>query len=328
MRTLFTKLLLTLTAVSSVFGIALTPKTSSACWFGCFGCCGGHYSARAWTPYRAGYAARTIWGDPVYVSDGCSTCSGGANYSGCGTCSDGCSVANSPSAGSGSNSGTNGSRPETDKWRPRQSPETYDSEDNSSRGAGGAGGTGGASGTGGTSSSDDAIRGGGSSAGAGGSAGNDTSGSGTDGESGSSTEGGANGRRGGLAEDDNVESRTALRPESPAADEDKNGERVKIEPRNKKAPPSAAEEQGDKSETKGSSDKSESKDAGESKSGRLSLPQASRLDGVIARSELSSRERTVARKAPVKTGRLVRVADYSTSPWSDESVPATVARSR
>lgn len=150
--------------------------------------------------------------------------------------------------------------------------------------------------------------------------------------SGSTTEPSANPSRGGIPSDSEDSARSTFRPETPAPRTQTVPEsepRIRIEPRGSRGSSVPTTEE---SVTPIPSNRPSSTEPAASESpvpqpdqGGLSLPQASRLDHVVAAGEAPARSRTVTRK-PARGGQLVRNAEYSRRPWNGETSPATVAR--
>lgn len=307
MRVSLFKALVPVTSLVLVSTAALAP--AEACLWNLFGCCQPCarpcYAGRVISPYAVGYGAPVYW-------EGTGCCSGGCGInSGCSTCgvaaSPGCSTCGDTIYGSGdcqvtpaqpAPAGNSGKAADpSDNWRKR----TYDNNDaplGGSRPESGAAGK------------DDAIR--------------SRAGSGAAG--GGATEG-ANPGPSGTPDDGEDLSRTTLRQpganaaaESESSSADDDSIRVRIEPRDNSSGRSSKSPKADL----GDEAESVERDGG---TGKLGLPQASRLDHVVADRAPPVRERISAKK---RTGsaQLVRVASYPKTPWSAEAEPKAVARNR
>ncbi|MCY2964248.1 MAG: hypothetical protein NT069_11550 [Planctomycetota bacterium] len=313
MRLPVMKLLFPALCALATLGVAQAPHNAFGCWFGCCnGGCQPYAAGRMWTPARVGYGQRMYYSAPFYVNSDCGSC-GQVATSGCGTCGDavygsssGDCQASPAAAVTPANPSTGGVTPADpkDRWKKK----TYDEEE-APLGGSSAG------------TADDRIRG---SAGAG-AAGAGAAAGAADGTATPPADGAA-GSRGGIKDEGEETERTTMKPESPApapGGTDADGERVKIEPRSKtkakSSAPAPAEIEDASDETK--------EDPKDNKSGGLSLPQASRLDHVVATREAPVRER-VSLKKPARSGHLVRVAEYPKTPWNQAEPAATVARSK
>lgn len=152
------------------------------------------------------------------------------------------------------------------------------------------------------------------------------------GPAGTSTDAPASSPRGGIPADAEDSARSTFRPETPAPRPEPDlepGPRIPIEPRGSRGStvPTPAESvtpipSGGPAITEPANAEPVSPQPSQ---GRLSLPQASRLDHVVVSGDAPARSRTVTRK-PARSGQLVRNAEYSRRPWNSETSPATVAR--
>jgi hypothetical protein len=283
-------------------GLSQVPGEALACRL-CGGGGGGSYFAgRMMTPMRAGFGPAPSFGPPVMydsgMSDaGCSSC-GVPVADSCGSCSTSAGYA-TPDAGECQASPAeigNGKSPTPVEPKDRWKKKTY-APDEAPLGAGQPEASGEA----------DTIRRGAGSSGS------------------TATEAPATAPRGGNPADSEDSPRSTFRPESASPVPQPDAEdRIRIEPRGGRPSTVPTPEESTTPVPSRAPVKTEST-GGKPDQGGLSLPQASRLDHVVAAGEGPARTRTVTRK-PVRSGQLVRNAEYSRHPWNAEQVPATVAK--
>jgi len=276
------------------------PSPAWACWFGCCGggCGGGGstFAGRLMTPMRAAFGPPVVYESPMLSEGGCGSC-GVSVADSCSSCTTSYaepSVGECQPAPAQIESGKSPTLAEPkDRWKKK----TYAPDEAPLGGA-----------TPESSGDSDAIRGGA-------------------GPAGSATETPANPPRGGIPADSEDSARSTFRPETPAPRTQTVPEsepRFRIEPRGSRSSTVPTPEE---SVTPIPSNRPATTEpaAPQPGQGRLSLPQASRLDDVVASGDAPARSRTVTRK-PSRGGQLVRNAEYSRRPWNSETAPATVAR--
>jgi hypothetical protein len=296
------RVLWSVSASSLALLLSLLPGQAWACWFGgCGGCGGGStFAGRLITPMRAAFGPPVVYESPMVSDAGCGSC-GVAMSDSCSSC--GTSYAE-PSLGECQPAPAqieSGKSPTLVEPKDRWKKKTY-APDEAPLG-----------GTSPESSGDsDAIRGGA-------------------GPSGAASETPATPPRGGIPADSEDSSRSTFRPETPAPRTQTVPEsepRIRIEPRGSRGSSVPTPEE---SVTPIPSNRPSTTEPAASEPaapqpghGGLSLPQASRLDHMVA-GDPPARSRTVIRK-PARGGQLVRNAEYSRRPWNSETSPATVAR--
>jgi len=280
-------------------GFSQVPGEAFACWLCGGGGGGSYFTGRMVTPMRAGFgpSAGFGFGAPVMSDPGCSSC-GVPVADSCGSCSTSAGYS-TPDVGECQSSPAeigNGKSPTPAQPKDQWKKKTY-APDEAPLGAGQPE----------TSGEADTIRGGAGGAGS------------------TATETPSASPRGGIPSDSEDSARSTFRPESPApVPQPESEERIRIEPRGSRSSTVPTPEE---STTPVPSKRPASTEptGGSSEQGGLSLPQASRLDHVLAAGEGPARTRTVTRK-PVRSGHLVRNAEYGRQPWNPERVPATVAK--
>lgn len=304
------RVLWTVSASCLALVLSQLPGSAWACWFGCGGGCGGGgstFAGRLITPRRAAFGPPVIYESPMISDGGCSSCGVPVSDS-CSSCT---TTYAEPSMGECQPAPAqieNGKSPTPVEPKDRWKKKTY-APDESPLGGGAAPES---------SGETDAIRGGA-------------------GPAGTASEAPANPSRGGIPADSEDSARSTFRPESPAPRPEpvlESEPRIRIEPRGSRGStvPTPAESvtpipSHGPATTEPATTEPATTEPGISQpsQGGLSLPQASRLDHVVASGDAPARSRTVTRK-PARGGQLVRNAEYSRRPWNSETSPATVAR--
>lgn len=296
------RVLWSVSASSLALLLSLLPGQAWACWFGCCGGCGGGttFAGRMMTPIRAAFGPPVVYESPMMSDAGCSSC-GVAVSDSCSSCTTSYAEPSTGECQPAPAQIESGKSPipvePRDKWKKKTyAPDEAPLGGNATESSGDS----------------DTIRGGAA-------------------PSGAASETPASPSRGGIPADSEDSPRSTFRPETPAPRPQSDIEsepRIRIEPRGSRGPsvPTPEESVTPIPSTRPSAIEPPASDhpAPQPSQGGLSLPQASRLDHVVA-GDAPARLRTVTRK-PARGGQLVRNAEYSRRPWNSDSSAATVAR--